>query len=315
MENAPFDRSRNRASNDAVPGDPGGTASYVVTAADREWFGRCRRAWDLHALGRRALEPLVPTHPPDCLSHALLSALAVHYFPGMWSWNRAIVAPLVREAYDRAGGPPDGTALLERFQRWSPTVDRFTPVRIDVDVEVPVPDPTCPGGELSTTDGRRVTYRDRIPMVLIDDDDERVWLGAHRVADDFAGADELALDERMLTACWAWEQVELHAPVVGVHVTELRLDGELRRTVVPHGTTEKRLAVRRLGLAVQHMLDPDVELEPFPSWSHCQWCAFREPCLAMNRGEDADIVLSTRYRRRSTPGRPCRDVSDNRGIG
>jgi hypothetical protein len=285
-----------------------------VTAADREWFGRCRRAWDLHALSRRALEPLRPTGRPDGLADALLAALAVHYFPGMWSWDRAIVAPLVREAYERAGGPPDGTAVLEGFQRWSPTVDHFTPVRVEVDVEAPVPDPTRPDGNLSTADGRRVTYRDRIPMVLIDDDDERVWLGVHRVADDFAGADELALDERMLTACWAWEQVELHAPVVGVHVTELRLDGELRRTVVPHGTTEKRLAARRLGLAVRQMLDPDLDLEPFPSWSHCRWCAFREPCLGMNRGQDAEPLLSSRYRRR-TAVPTNRDVSDNRGIG
>jgi hypothetical protein len=116
----------------------------------------------------------------------------------------------------------------------------------------------------------------------------------------------------MLTACWAWEQVELHAPVVGVHVTELRLDGEVRRTVVPHTTTEKRLAARRLGLAVQRMLEPALQPQPFPSWTHCQWCAFRTPCVAMNRGEDAEPLLAAAYRRRgATRGR---DVSDNRGL-
>ncbi len=289
-----------------MPGDP---AAYVVTAADREWFGRCRRAWDLHALGRRALEPRERVHRPDALTGALLAALAVHYFPGMWAWNRAIVAPLVREAYSRAGGPPAGTAVLERFQHWSPAVDRFTPIRVDVDVEVPVPDPTDPGRHLSTPD-RRVTYRDRIPMVLVDDD-ERVWLGAHRVVADFAHPDELALDERMLTACWAWEQMELHAPVLGVYVTELRLDGELRRTVVPHGTIEKRLAARRLGLAVREMIETGVQTEPFPSWTHCQWCAFRDPCVALNRGEDAEPLLVRAYRRRAA-GTAGRDVSDNR---
>ena len=288
---------------------PGDTAAYVVTAADREWFGRCRRAWDLHALGRRALEPLDAVHRPDALTHALLAALAVHYFPGMWTWNRAIVAPLVRAAYDRAGGPPDGTAVLEGFQHWSPTVDRFTPIRVDVDVEVPVPDPASPGRDLSTPDGRRVTYRDRIQMVLVDDDDEQVWLGAHRVVDAFAHPAELVLDERMLTACWAWEEVELHAPVVGVHVTELRLDGELRRTVVPHGTTEKRLAARRLGLVARDMIDPGVQTEPFPSWTHCQWCAFREPCVMMNQGQarscrgGPDCRLPAPPHRRSPPGR------------
>ncbi len=224
-----------------------------------------------------------------------MAALAVHYYPGMWSWNRAIVEPLVRSAYAREGGPDDGRPLLETFQRWSPSVDWFTPMRVEADVEVPVPDPSQPDRHLATPDGQRVRYRDRIPLVLVDDDDERLWLGAHRVVADFAHPDELALDERLLTACWAWEQAELHAPVAGVLYTELRLDGELRRTVVPHTTTEKRGAAARLGREVRAMLDPAVALDPTPSWTHCGWCAFRQPCLVMNRGDDAEPLLAAGY--------------------
>ncbi|MET0827471.1 MAG: hypothetical protein ABWZ89_13230 [Acidimicrobiales bacterium] len=272
-------------------------SSYVVTAADREWFGRCPRAWDLSALGRRALEPIGGSASAR-LDQGLRAALAVHYFPGMWSWNRSIVDPLVVAAYEREGGPPVGRDLLARFQRWSEPVDHFTPFRVEADLDVPVPDPSRPGHDLSTPSGQRVRYRDRLPLVLVDEADERVWLGEHRVVEEFADLDELALDERLILACWAWEHVELKAPVAGVYYTEFRLDGELRRTVVAHTTTEKREAADRLGRAVLTMVATDVVVDPFPSWSHCRRCPFRAPCLAMNRGEDPEPLLTSDYRRR-----------------
>jgi hypothetical protein len=271
--------------------------SYVVTAADREWFARCHRAWDFSALGRRALEPVGPQPAQDPLTSAIAAALAVHYFPGMWLWSRDIVERLVVAAYERSGGPEEGRGVLAAFQRWSPTVDGFTPVRVEADVDVSVPDPTRPGHDLATPHGDRVRYRDRVALVLIDDD-ERVWLGDHRLVDDFADPDDLVLDERLVTACWAWEQVELHAPVAGVQLTELRRDGRCRRTVIAHTTTEKRSAAGRLGRAVLAMLDPRLALDPTPSWAHCASCTFRAPCLALNRGEDAELLLAAGYRRR-----------------
>ena len=69
---------------------------FVVTPDDREWFGRCRRAWDLGARARRGLVPhAAPLEPDGSLVVALRAALAVHYFPGMWAWDRTIVEPLV----------------------------------------------------------------------------------------------------------------------------------------------------------------------------------------------------------------------------
>jgi hypothetical protein len=269
----------------------------VITTADRAWFARCRRAWNLGALGRRALEPAAsPTG--DRLSPAMRAALAVHYYPGMWAWDRSIVSPLVAAAYDRERGPSDGRRLLAGFQQWSMAADRFTPLRVEADLDVAVPDPSRPDHDLSGPDGQRVRYRDRIPLVLVDDD-ERTWLGDHRVVEAFAHPDELALDERLLTACWAWEQIELHVSVGGVYVTELRTDGQLRRTVVRHTTTSKRLGALRLGAAVRAMLADDVTLDPTPAWSHCCDCSFRSPCLALNRGEDAEPLLAADFRRRS----------------
>ena len=132
-------------------------AQYVVTADDRSWFGRCRRAWDLGA--GRPPEPRAGGRPrcPSAPERAIRDALAVHYFPGMWSWDRTIVDPLVLAAYDRAHGPrahaPAGRGLPAA---WAAGVDRFTPLRVEVDIDVHVPDPVLPDTHLATPDGAAV---------------------------------------------------------------------------------------------------------------------------------------------------------------
>jgi hypothetical protein len=274
--------------------------SYVVTADDRDWFERCRRAWDLGARGRRALRPTEPPAPTarQTLRRALREALAVHYFPGMWTWDRAIVEPLALAAYERARGPAEGRALLEAYQAWARPRDRFTPLRVEVDAYVHVPDPSHPGANLRAGDGAPVRYHDRIGMVVVDDG-RRHWVAEHRVVDALAEPDELALDERGLLACWAWEQVELSTTVRGVLYTELRLDPpEFRRTVLRRSRAEKRAAAGRLGRAVREMLEPEVRLDPTPAWTHCSRCSFRAPCLALNRDQDPETLLAEHYRPR-----------------
>jgi hypothetical protein len=275
-----------QASNGAVP-------KFVVTADDREWFGRCRRAWDLGARARRGLVPRAA--PPDDRSRlvvALRAALAVHYFPGMWAWDRTIVDPLVHATYDRASGPVDGHSVLEGFLRWAPSVDHWTPLRVEADVDVHVPDPVLPETHLATDAGDAVRYRDRIDLVLVDDDG-RYWLGEHRVVAAFADDDELRLDERAALACWAWEEIELATTIAGVVYTELRIDPPAyRRHVIPRSDAEKAGAGRRLARIALDMIDPDVRVEPDPSWVHCARCPFRAPCIVMNRGEDADELLT-----------------------
>jgi hypothetical protein len=172
---------------------------FVVTPDDREWFGRCRRAWDLGARARRGLVPrAAPLEPDGSLVVALRAALAVHYFPGMWAWDRTIVEPLVRAAYDETVARY-GRALLEGFLRWAATADEGTPLRVEADIDVHVPDPVLPDTHLASTAGDAVRYRDRIDLVLVDDDD-RCWLAEHRVVRQFADDDELRLDERAARA-------------------------------------------------------------------------------------------------------------------
>ncbi len=90
--------------------------TWVVTAEDRATFKRCRRAWDLSARTRRGLE--LKESPVD--DRAVMDALAVHYFPGMWAWDRTIVRPLVVKA---AGA--DAAALVERYVDWAVAIDDF----------------------------------------------------------------------------------------------------------------------------------------------------------------------------------------------
>ena len=276
---------------------------YVVTADDYEWFGRCRRAWDLGAAARRGLEPLAGA--PATPASALRAALAVHFFPGMWTWNRAVVAPLVDAALERAGGTPELLALLDGFRAWERTAPRITPLRVELELDVLVPDPVERDRGMTTADGAAVSYRDRVPLLLVDEDD-RTWLGEHLLVDELQDPDRFRLDERGLLACWAWEETELSGTLAGTQVTEIRLSPPgFRRTHVRRSHRERWGAARRLGLAIREMLAAP-RVDPMPAWSHCLRCAFRAPCIAMNAGQDATALLDGNYRPRPRDalGRP-----------
>ena len=271
--------------------------AFVITPEDRRWFTRCRRAWDLGAAHRRDLEPL--EGGPDPLGPALRDALAVYYFPGMWTWPRSIVLPLVTAALDRSRGHP-GRARPDggRSSTGPPTVDRFTPVRVEHDVEVVVPDPVISEQALATTAGDAVRFQRagaarrggrRRPVVL-----DR----AAPARRGWARPDELALDEDAAVTAWAWHEMELAMPIAGVIHDELRADGpSFRRTIVPLSAEQVDDAGRRLGRTAMAMLDAvDLRPDPTPDWTHCRACPFRPPCLAMNRGEDAEPLLAAHYR-------------------
>ena len=175
---------------------------------------------------------------------------------------------------------------MEDYAAWAAGTDRFTPLRVEVEIDVHVPDPVLPNTHLATPDGAAARYRDRIALVLVDDDG-RYWLGDHRVVDEFAADDELLLDERGVLACWAWDEIELASTVAGIQYTEIRLDPPaFRRTAVARTAVEKEGAANRLGRQVLEMFAPDLVVEPTPEWSHSARCAFRAPCIAMNRGDD-----------------------------
>ena len=280
--------------------------SFRIDAADRAWFKRCRRAWDLGARARQGYEP---TPPPagrgGSLTDAFRDALDVYYFPGMWQWDRSIVLPLVHEAFERRR-PPDaelGHRLLERYAKWAPAQDAFEPVRVAADIEVNVPDPLLSDRDLSTEDGDPLVYMVHVDAAVFAAADERPWLLTHRFG-PFRDPAYLALDEEPLTMCWAWGQHTLDWRVAGVAINEVRLedvDEPFRRTVLPMSPAELALAARQLGREALDMLDAGLLPYPNPTPDGCGACGFRAPCLAMRRGDDPRPLLAAGYGRRPDP--------------
>jgi len=210
--------------------------AVVITPADRQAFKRCRRAWDLGSRLRQGWEPDDDTVEID-LGNAVRAALAVWYFPGMWEWDRAIVRPLAFEAYRRvvAGWSDDdertaalGERLLSRYFDWAPSVDRFTPIRVETDFQVSVPDPSDPLHDLTAADGAAVHFAGRIGLLVVDAFNA-YWLVDHLVGDGWADVDALVLDENGATFCWAWERSFIGMEIAGVMYNELRTDADLDR--------------------------------------------------------------------------------------
>lgn len=205
--------------------------AHVIEPGEREWFRRCRRAWDFGSPNRRNLVPF-DTRGAG-LARAVRMAMAVWYFPGMWEWPRAIVQPRAMQAFEeataRAVAPKDAVenarAMLERYFTWAPTVDAFAPVRVEADFEAGIPDPRTPGHELIDAGGRPVRYHDRIHVLIVDSHDA-YWVVEHRlVMDGWADRDELLLAERPVSAAWGWEQFYLGMEFAGTVHNELCLNG------------------------------------------------------------------------------------------
>ncbi|HEX8759097.1 MAG TPA: hypothetical protein VF734_03780 [Pseudonocardiaceae bacterium] len=242
--------------------------AYRIHASDRTAFKSCRRQWDLSSPNRQNLEPISPRSGPFDLNQALRDALAVYYFPGMWEWDRAIVQPLVHQALERsvrgqsdpavgrgadeqAAALAKGHALLDAYVTWASTVDHFTPIRVETDFEVNVPDPAAPDTALLTPDGQEVRYCDRVDLLAIDSDDA-YWVIQHRlVTDGWSDHDALQLDERTIAWCWAWPLFYLGMQITGTIYNEIRADaGEPETgapgTVVPQQARYQQVHHRRM---------------------------------------------------------------------
>jgi hypothetical protein len=173
-------------------------------------------------------------------------ALAIYYFPGMWEWDRAIVRPVFMEAFlksmrgqrearqaesrltpeEEAGWEllvEAGEDALLRYFEWAPTIDRFSPVRVETEYDVLIPDPVQPELALTGEDGQGIHYRGRIEALVIDDA-EAYWLITNRVVrDQWEDLEQLLLDAEGLSECWAWETDFVGMRIAGNIYNELRL--------------------------------------------------------------------------------------------
>jgi hypothetical protein len=333
---------------------------YRLHTSDRTAFKRCRREWDFSSRNRQNLEPTA--HPESIdFARALRDALAVYYFPGMWEWDRAIVQPLVHQALDRSvrgqaehaaddETPQEllerGHALLDAYAAWAPTVDHFTPIRVDTDFEVNVPDPARPGVNLLTAAGDEVKFYGRVDLLVIDSDDA-YWVVQHRlVSDGWADHDALQLDEQTIMWAWAWPLFYMGMQISGTVYNEVRADaGKLgapvpvpegrppvghrrmyarartvsgerlhaegtdsfRRTRIRRSAAELASAGADLAAEVNAATSPDLQIYPSPGLEVCSRCLYRSPCLIVNQGQDPSAELLKSYR-----SRPAEDIQEGR---
>jgi hypothetical protein len=311
---------------------------YVITAEDRQLFKRCRQAWDLGATSRQNQEPMRSTLGFD-LDKALHYALAVYYYPGMWEWGRVIVGPIARQAFRRAvkeqreaGRRVDdeqaalGETMLDGYLAWAPTVDQLKPLRVETLFTVTVPDPERPGFGLVTPEGRGVRFQGRVDAVVADERNA-CWIVDHRIAyGAWATLDDLVLDERAVTACWAWEQFYLGMKIAGTIHNELLAapptggsaaagalhdsppygstlikrqgTARFRRTTIRRTRSSYEAAAVQLSDELRVMTGPELRVYPSPETVRCRPCEYRAPCVALATGDDPQPVLAAGYRRR-----------------
>lgn len=222
--------------------------AYVIRSSDRAMFKRCRRAWDLGSRSRQNYELARPRRAFD-FDQAIHEALALYYFPGMWAWDRGIVAPIVFDGFVKSmekqraacrearalsddeedawdAGVDLGQRMLEHYFAWAPAIDRFEPIRVASDFEVNIPDPFRPGQDLvaqGTTPLLPIRYRGRSDVLALDGYDA-YWIIDHRVAgESWADIDQLMLDEEGAAACWALQNFDPGMKIAGVIYNELRM--------------------------------------------------------------------------------------------
>jgi hypothetical protein len=70
-----------------------------------------------------------------------------------------------------------------------------------------------------------------------------------------------------------------------------------RRTRIPRSAAELEAMGRNLGQEALEMADRLVVPYPTPG-AHCADCRYRPPCLALQEGDGADVILAADYRLR-----------------
>ncbi len=327
--------------------------AYIIRSSDRKLFKKCRRAWDFGSRSRQNLEPRPRPQVFD-FKRAVRDALALYYFPGMWEWNRVVVLPQAlkgfqssmekqRAAYEKEFDLTEneknewirhfelGEDLLRKYFQWSPLVDEFTPIRVETDFDVNIPDPRDPGTDLVIPDPDEieghlvpVRFRGLIDMLVMDDK-RRYWIIEHRLVErEFTDTELLMLDEQSTAYCWAWEEYFLGMKIKGVIFNELcfhpgsekdltseefetkrkyikRTGNEFfRRTKIPKSRRELKDIRQRIAGEALDITAPDLRLYPHPSEDNCRKCVFREPCLAMNENADFAKILETKFQKRTS---------------
>lgn len=73
----------------------------------------------------------------------------------------------------------------------------------------------------------------------------------------------------------------------------------VRRVPVNRNLHQLENMGRQIYLEAKEMINPDLPIYPNPNKFTCSYCAFRQPCIAMNDGSDYQFLLDEDYRQRT----------------
>jgi len=228
-----------------------------------------------------------------------------------------------------------GLGMLEHYFLWAPTRDKFKPIYVEIEFEVPIP-----GLE-------GVVYQGRIDLIV--EDEFGYWIIDHKTTAQLAQTEWLALDDQCSSYAWAAKQM-LGLDIRGIVYNELRKKAPrkpsvlrsgalsvnknqdttyevylatlrdkgykeksyapilqylkdnpkefVRRTKVTYGPRVLPLVEKRIRTEAVNMLgDPDIY--PTPSRFNCNGCQFFAPCLALHEGYDPQTILDEQYEKRT----------------
>ena len=223
------------------------------------------------AIGRRARR--TPWTGPSA------TRSAVHYFPGMWSWDRgdrraARASPPTSAPAARTGGRPCSARYPRVGGRRRPV---HAAARRDRHRRARTRSRAARHATWPTRTAHAVRYRDRIDLVLVDDDDDDYWLGEHRVVRRVRATttSSRSTSAAVLRVLGVGRDRARDDRSPGVQYTELRARpaGVPADRACAHRRREGR--ARRTGSARRSL--GDARRRPSwsnrtPTWAHCARC-------------------------------------------
>jgi hypothetical protein len=107
------------------------------------------------------------------------------------------------------------TGMLEHYFTWAVEHDHFTPVKVEIEFEVPI---TTLDGEDYVIDGRPVMYQGRLDG-LAQDPQGRYWILEHKTTGQMGAIEYLEVDSQVSSYAWAI-QTQLGIQVAGILYTQ-----------------------------------------------------------------------------------------------
>lgn len=338
---------------------------YVIRNSDRRSFKACRRAWGWGSPLRGNLVSKVTPKPLE-FGTAYHAAMAVYYDPDTWHLlkshataqivqQRALDAFIAatkaqRQKYESLAGElfleleedfdarlELGIGMLKHYFVYAPTVDKFTPIKAEIEFEVPIP------GMSEVFRSNEVVYRGRLDTI-VQDEQGWYWNLEHKTTGTFGDSSHLDLDEQITSYGWALSQMgirlkgaiyseslkkvpeppkrlvnqregrwfsvnKMQSTTYELVMEEIVKAGEdpdrymeflqyllaegnhyFRRYQQHRSTAEYNDMGVRLAQEAEDMIDC-CQYYPNPGRFNCNFCRFREPCLALNRDMDWEFML------------------------